>query len=156
MLKTNQQLMSIGRIARATGVAATALRFYEREGVLSPTRRTGAGYRLYDRRALEQLEFIRSAQAVGFTLDDIRTLLRFDGGQERAFRKDVQGLIEARLGELEQKMRDLTRVRATLARALKKCRHSDGECPVLQELHVPEAIQRVRKAKHGAKRAHAS
>jgi DNA-binding transcriptional MerR regulator len=144
-------LMSIGQIARASGVAATALRYYEREGVLTPTLRSAAGYRLYDRRAVEQLEFIRSAQAVGFTLDDIRTLLTFDGGRERTLRKEVQELIEARLGQLAQKMSDLRRVQAALGKALKKCQHSDGECPVLKELHVHEATQRVRKATHGAK-----
>lgn len=132
-------LMSIGQIARASGVAATALRYYEREGVLTPTLRSAAGYRLYDRRAVEQLEFIRSAQAVGFTLDDIRTLLTFDG-RERTLKKEIQELIETRLGELAQKMSDLRRVHAILARALQKCQHSDGECPVLKELHYTKRL----------------
>ena len=68
-------LLTIGQVARATGVAATTLRYYEREGILTPTVRNGAGYRLYDAQAVERLQFLRSAQAVGFTLDDIRTLL---------------------------------------------------------------------------------
>ncbi len=124
----------------------------EREGVLIPTVRSRAGYRLYDRRAVDQLDFIRSAQAVGFTLEDIRTLLSFDdGGPERTLKKEVQGLIETRLGELAQKMSDLRRVQGALAKALQKCQHSGGECPVLKDLHVHEATQRVRKAEHGAK-----
>ena len=72
MAAIHNGLMSIGQLAREAGVAATALRYYEREGVLAPTVRSRAGYRLYSREAVEQLGFIRSAQAVGFTLDDIR------------------------------------------------------------------------------------
>ena len=70
------QLMTIGQVARTAGVATPTLRYYEQEGLLSPTTRSRAGYRLYDEQAVEQLRFIRSAQAVGFTLDDIRTLGR--------------------------------------------------------------------------------
>ena len=67
----NRELMSIGQLAEAAGVATTALRFYEREGILAPTSRSRAGYRLYDIQALKQLRFVRSAQAVGFTLDEL-------------------------------------------------------------------------------------
>ena len=156
MAETEQRLMSIGQVARAAGVAATALRYYEREGVLTPAHRSRAGYRLYDRQAVDQLDFIRSAQAVGFTLDDIRTLLSFERGRERPFKKEVQGLIETRLAELDHKMSDLRRVQGALAKALQKCQHSGGECPVLKDLYVHEATQRVRKAKHGAKSKQAS
>lgn len=135
MAETKRDLMSIGQVARAAGVAATALRYYEREGVLLPTVRSGTGYRLYDSRAVEQLEFIRAAQAVGFTLDDIRVLLDVDSEQRRTCRKEVQGLIEKRLGEVEQKMKDLRRVRAALSESLQKCKGSDGDCPVLKKLH---------------------
>jgi DNA-binding transcriptional MerR regulator len=155
MAVTEEQLMSIGQLARSTGVAATALRYYEREGVLIPKLRTRAGYRLYDQQAVEELGFIRSAQAVGFTLDDIRTLMSFDGTPERS-KKEVQALIETRLGELAAKMRDLRRVQAALAKALQKCQHAAGECPVLKELHVLEGAQSARKANHGAKSKRAS
>ena len=148
MAETKRELMSIGQVARAAGVAATALRYYEREGVLLPTVRSGTGYRLYDRRAVEQLEFIRAAQAVGFTLDDIRVLLDVDAEQKRTCRKDVQALIEKRLGEVGQKMKDLRRVQAALGKALQKCRHSDGECPVLKRLHEHDQLSN-KKVKHG-------
>ena len=150
MAATREGLMSIGQLARAAGVAATALRYYEREGVLTPTGRSQAGYRLYAPQAVEQLSFIRSAQAVGFTLEDIRTLMGFDGARERTPKNDVQVLIEARLTQLAEKMRDLRRVQATLAKALQKCQHSDGECPVLKELHVPAAPLRARRGKYGS------
>jgi len=137
--ESGQELMSIGQVARAAGVAATTLRYYEREGVLTPAGRSRAGYRLYDQQALDQLDFIRSAQAVGFTLGDIRTLLAFNGKKGTTRRKEVQTLIEARLRELARKLSDLRRVQAALARSLEQCRLASGECPVLRELHLPEA-----------------
>ena len=151
--ETHQELMSIGQVARAAGVAPTALRYYEREGVLMPTRRSHAGYRLYDRRAVEQIEFIRSAQAAGFALADIRTLLSFDGAPERAVRREVQGLIEARLRDVEQKMSDLRRVEARLAKALQKCQRAEGECPVIKDLHLHKAPQRIGRPNGAKKRS---
>ena len=150
MAKNNDGLMSIGQVARAAGVAATALRYYEREGVLLPTVRSGTGYRLYDRQAVEQLEFIRAAQAVGFTLGDIRVLLDVDAEQKRTCRTEVQALIEKRIGEVQQKMKDLRRVQAALGEALQRCRHSDGECPVLKKLHEHDQPSKE-KVKHGSR-----
>lgn len=131
------KLMNIGQVARAAGVATTALRYYEREGVLIPQGRSEAGYRLYDQRAVEQLAFIRSAQAVGFTLEDIHMLLVTDS-KKKVPKKDVQGLIEKRLQEVEQKMKDLKRISVALRDALQKCRQSEGACPVLTGLHAQE------------------
>jgi MerR family mercuric resistance operon transcriptional regulator len=152
MTETNRRLMSIGAVAKAVGVAATALRYYEREGVLRSTVRSPSGYRLYDERALEQLEFIRAAQAVGFTLRDVRLLLEFDGRQ-RTPKAGVQELIRSRLGEVEQKMRDLRRVRTALGAALTGCERSgSGECPVLEELHDATKRLTKREATDGKKR----
>ena len=70
--------VTIGRLASTSGVPATTLRYYEREGLLAATDRSRSGYRLYDEAAVGRLSFIRSAQAVGFTLNDIRELLQLD------------------------------------------------------------------------------
>ena len=148
MAETKRELMNIGEAARAAGIRATALRYYEREGILRPTQRTGSGYRLYNKDAIERLEFIRAAQAAGFTLDDIRMLQSLDEGHERTCKAEVQGLIEKRLGELAQKMSDLRRVQAALGEALGKCRGSGGECPVLKGLHGRHEIKPIRKVKY--------
>ncbi len=126
------QLMTIGQVAQAAGVTTPTLRYYEEEGILSPTARSRAGYRLYDAQAVEQLRFIRSAQAVGFTLDDIRTLLSLDISNTPSCRAEVQGLLTQRLGEVNEKMRVLQRVQAALGRALDQCRRSNGECAVIK------------------------
>ena len=152
MAETRRELMSIGEVANAAGVAATALRYYEKEGILTPTVRSGSGYRLYDRQAVEQLEFIRAAQAVGFTLDDVRLLLQIDGGEKRRCKAEVQELLHKRLSQVEQKMKDLRRVRTALSGALEHCQQSAGDnCPLLAKLHVPARHPTNHEVKHGTR-----
>lgn len=128
------QLMTIGKVALTAGVATPTLRYYEQEGLLSPTTRSRAGYRLYDTQAVEQLRFIRSAQAVGFTLDDIRTLLSLDAANAKSCQAEVQALLKQRLAEVNEKMKDLKRVQAALGRALDQCQRSNGECAVIKKI----------------------
>lgn len=137
----NQRLTTIGQFAKLVGVPTTTLRYYEREEILCPTVRNGAGYRLYDTEALGRLQFVRSAQAVGFTLDDIRKRAQLDPHDKNCCQADVQRLLEARLAELDERMKELKRVRETLGRALDRCRRSTGECPVLNDLN-PRKKQR--------------
>ncbi|NOX59965.1 MAG: MerR family transcriptional regulator [Planctomycetes bacterium] len=129
-----ERLMTIGQVAEAAGVATTTLRFYEREGILAPKVRNGAGYRLYDAQAIEQLRFVRSAQAVGFTLEDIRALSRLDGESGPSCKAEVRRLLELRLAEVSDKMKDLKRVQKSLGQALDRCQRSNGECNVLREI----------------------
>jgi len=128
------RFFTIGQAASAVGVPASTLRYYERERILTPAVRNGAGYRLYDAQAVERLQFIRSAQAVGFTLDDIRTLSQLDVHDPKSCKQGVQRLLEERLADIETKTKELERVRETLGRALDRCRRSNGECAVLKDL----------------------
>lgn len=127
----NNKGMTIGRVAKAAGVPATTLRYYEREGLLQAPVRTAAGYRMYDDQAVERLRFIRAAQAVGFTLDDIRTLLQLDSRESCG---DVQKLLERRVGEVDRKMAELKYVRTALGKALRRCEQAKRDCPVLVNL----------------------
>jgi len=94
-------LMTIGRIAQTMEVATSRLSYYEQENILAPTTRNKVGYRLYDGYAVERLQFIRSAQAVGFTLDDIRMLLGREDSNARFCQADVQHLLERRWAEVD-------------------------------------------------------
>lgn len=134
--------MTIGQAAKVAGVAATTLRYYEREALLSPTVRNGTGYRLYDARAVERLQFIRSAQAAGFTLDDIRALLALEADNPKSCQAEVQSLIKRRLAEVDRKLKELEGVRGALGRALNRCRRSGGQCAVLKELSHPNSKRR--------------
>lgn len=137
-----KQLIGIGEAARTAGVASSTLRYYEQEGLLTPTDRNGAGYRFYDVGAVERLQFIRAAQAVGFTLGDIRALLDLDEEECDSCQVEVQRLLERRLAEVNQKMKDLRSVQAALGRALDRCRRSNGECAVLKRISSRKRTRR--------------
>lgn len=127
----NKNGMTIGRVAKTAGVPASTLRYYEREGLLEAPIRSAAGYRMYDDQAVERLRFIRAAQAVGFTLDDIRTLLQLNSRESCG---DVQKLLERRMAEVERKMAELKYVRTALGKALRRCKQATRDCPVLVNL----------------------
>jgi DNA-binding transcriptional MerR regulator len=121
--------LTIGQLAKAGGVPPSTVRYYERIGLLEPDSRSAGNYRLYGPAAMERLRFIRSAQAVGFGLDDIATLL---GG---AACRDVQGLIERRLADVAGRLRDLRHVQRVLALCLDECHDArNKECPVVVKL----------------------
>jgi DNA-binding transcriptional MerR regulator len=73
--------MTIGRLAKATGIPRTTIRFYEREDLLRPASRSSGNYRLYAREAAERLIFIGAAQAAGFELPEIKAILALETGR---------------------------------------------------------------------------
>lgn len=125
--------LTIARAARTVGVSASALRFYEREGFLSPSGRSRSGYRLYDQAAVDRLRFLRAAQSIGLPLRDIRAVLEMDA---RTSRPKMRALLETRLREVEGKLQELNSVRDALSRALARCRRSGECCNVLVSLSV--------------------
>ena len=128
---------SIGSLAKAAGVPTTTVRYYERRGLLRPDGRSRAKYRVYGEAALERLRFIRSAQATGFTLEDIAALLTLrDEGAGGRCRTQVRSMIARRLADTETKMADLERVRVVLMDADASCGASKGSCPVMAKLTV--------------------
>jgi DNA-binding transcriptional MerR regulator len=132
-MRTSNGLLKVAQAARAVGLSASALRFYEREGVLSPSRRTDSGYRLYDQAALSRLRFVRAAQSIGLSLRDIRAVLEMDS---RTSREKMRALLEARLSQVDRKLGELKAVRDALDRALATCRRSRGCCEVLVSLGI--------------------
>lgn len=125
---------TISQLARAVGVQASTLRYYERIGLMKPEDRSRADYRLYSQQSVRQLRFIRAAQAIGFALDDIKALLgeRDDGALSC---REVQALIEARLADVEKRLKDLRHVQGALKSALAKCQQSEGRvCYVMDSL----------------------
>lgn len=133
---------TISELAHAAGVPTTTVRYYERAGLLMPTARSGAGYRLYGIAALERLRFIRAAQGVGFALDDVGALLELDTNRTTLCQTEVASILEKRLAETEARLRDLKQVKAHLSAALTKCRNSNGECAVMQELSTKQKPRR--------------
>lgn len=132
--------MTIGRLARGAGVGAETLRYYERLGLIRPQRRTESNYRLYGIEAARRLAFIRRAQALGFSLEEIRELLslhhRADAGAA-----EVKAIAERRIREVEARLDDLERMRDGLQALAAQCngQGSADDCPILAALAGPES-----------------
>ncbi len=127
--------LTIGRLARAAGVSTSAVRYYERAGLIAPAGRTAGNYRYYEPEALERLGFIRAAQRAGFALDDVVTLLGLRDGS-LAPCAEVEALIEHRLEGIARRMADFRRIRRQLQASLDACREAatHGHCGVLDSL----------------------
>ena len=130
-----KQQYTIGQLARAAGVPTTTLRYYERAGLVQPTTRAENQYRLYAAQTLQGIRFIRAAQAAGFTLDDVRTLLTLWDGQT-ALCKDVQPLVAKRLEDVAQRLKDMRHIQRILTSMLTMChaQEQNAPCPVIDKL----------------------
>ncbi|HEY8507360.1 MAG TPA: MerR family transcriptional regulator [Steroidobacteraceae bacterium] len=112
-MAARSSLLTIGQLAERAHVSTSMLRFYEREGLLRPARRTSSGYRLYGTDAENTLLFIRRAQRLGFSLDDIRLFLEGRGRGEVAGHT-VVGIAEQRFLEIERRLTELLVLRHEL------------------------------------------
>jgi MerR family mercuric resistance operon transcriptional regulator len=131
---------TISQLAKAADVPASTVRYYERVGLMEPEARSAGNYRLYGEDSLRKLKFIRAAQAIGFALDDVKALLSVpDRGAASC--QVVQPLIEERLAEVAQRLKDLRHVQKVLTEALRRCRESErsGSCHVLASLRESSA-----------------
>jgi Cu(I)-responsive transcriptional regulator len=126
--------MNIGEAARATGVSAKMIRHYESMGLFPEARRTDSGYRLYGETELASLRFIRHSRDLGFSLEQIRALLDLWQNRRRPSRQ-VKALAQAHLDEIDQKLRELQAMKATLAHLVHCCAGDDRpECPIIDSL----------------------
>lgn len=133
--KENPRRYTISQLAKAAGVPTTTVRYYERIGLVQPEDRSEGNYRLYSDQSLHKVKFIRAAQSIGFTLDDVKTLLASPDGSVVSC-GEVQSLIEERLGEVAGRLNDLRHVQRVLKSALQKCRNTQRNdcCHVLETL----------------------
>jgi DNA-binding transcriptional MerR regulator len=115
------QAIRIGELAQRAGTSPDTLRYYERVGLLPHPPRTPAGYRLYDSSVAERVAFIKKAQALGLTLEEIRDVLRI-AAQGTAPCEHVRAALQRRLEDVDTRIRELESLRATLRRALSRNR----------------------------------
>jgi len=125
---------TIGDAAKASGVSAKMIRHYESIGLIDAAKRTEAGYRLYSGQDVHVLRFVHRARALGFSLDQIRTLLGLWQDEGRAS-ADVRALARSHIAELDQKIADMQAMRRTLESLAASC-HGDARssCPILDDL----------------------
>lgn len=113
-------MLSIGDLARATGVKPTTIRWYEAEGLLPPPARTEGGHRAYGRAHLDRLGFIRHARELGFGLPAIRDLLSL-ADRPDADCAAVHAIATEQIDEIDSRLRRLTALRAELSRMAESC-----------------------------------
>jgi DNA-binding transcriptional MerR regulator len=114
MKKNTAPALKIGTLAALCGISRDALRFYEREGLLSSPPRTPAGHRIYDQAVVERVEFIREHQQLGFTLDDIRELLRIVKLPEPVASRELAARVRERVLKIDEEISSLQTFRHRL------------------------------------------
>ena len=131
--------LTIGRLAREGQVNVETIRYYERRGLLPRPPRRPSGYRMFPPSAVQVLRFVKTAQGLGFSLEEIKELLalRIQPGRSCA---DVRGRAERKIGEIDQKIRTLQSMRKALVRLAAACsgRGPVSDCPILESLEAGE------------------
>jgi len=127
--------MQIGVVAKKIGLTVDAIRFYERNGLLSPPRTEG-GFRKYGETDVDTLAFVRRVQGLGFQLSEIRGLLRLRGNRLQPC-APVQRRLREKLANVQRKLTDLRKLEHELRLALRSCRKEmrkqHAHCPILRE-----------------------
>jgi Cu(I)-responsive transcriptional regulator len=141
--------MNIGDAARATGVSAKMIRYYERIGLAPQPRRRASGYRAYDQADVQRLRFIRRARDLGFSLARVRNLLQLWSDRDR-HSADVKTLALAHVGELEARAVELRSMIKTLRNLAAACEGDDRpNCPILEELQAGKRSLTMRNGQAG-------
>ncbi|WP_112310446.1 MerR family transcriptional regulator [Pseudogemmobacter bohemicus] len=134
------QSLTIGTLSRLTETKVETIRFYEKSGLLPEPGRTEGNYRAYEVEHLNRLSFIRRARALGFSLDQIRELLRLSDDRFRSC-DSVDAITREHLIEVEQKLSDLKALQAELSRMLTQC-----SCGTVADCRIIDALSPVRNA----------
>ncbi len=128
--------LTIGQLAKRANVNVQTVRYYERRGLIPDPPRRESGYRLYSQNDIARIQFIKRAQELGFSLKEILELLflRVDPDTTCG---DVKRTAEAKIGEIEEKIRDLQKMKEALTKLAAACkgRGPTSECPILEALN---------------------
>lgn len=123
---------TIGQLAKAADVNVETVRYYERRGLITQPPKPAQGYRTYSKATLARILFIKRAQELGFTLEEIENLLVL--GESRC--SEVQELAEGKLASVREKINDLRRLERVLEDLVIQCRTNPGNtvCPIVESL----------------------
>lgn len=127
--------MKIGEVAAKAGVGIDTLRYYERRGLLAEPARRESGYREYPNDTVRVIRFIKRAQNLGFTLDEIEELLALRGADGKS-RRRVRAVAEAKMKDIDEKLARLQSMRSALYSLIETCACGRGKptCPILEAL----------------------
>lgn len=125
--------LTIGQISRAAGVHVETIRYYQGLGLVRAPQRPAQGFRRYGQADVARLRFIKRAQQLGFTLDEVKALLQLEDGQSC---RETRLLAENKLALIEQRLSDLTRIRRLLKQLIGECESGKRPraCPIIATL----------------------
>ena len=128
------QTLTIGAFAKAAGVNVETIRFYQRKGLLPEPGRPVGSIRRYGSADVARVRFVKSAQRLGFNLDEVGQLLQLEDGTHCSETAELAAL---QLTDVRTKMADLTRIEAVLSRLVNECHAQRGtvSCPLIDSLH---------------------
>jgi MerR family copper efflux transcriptional regulator len=129
-------MLTIGKVAGRVGIRPSAIRYYERQGILRPTVRGANGYRTYSDDAVKLLLFVKRGQSLGITLKEIKPLLNLASQGQRPCSR-VKQLARSHLREIDEKIRELQALRKELRSLLQRKAgrpHGNEICPIIQRL----------------------
>ena len=149
-------MLKIGEVSKRSGVGVEALRFYEKGGLLDRPSRTYSGYRVYGEDVLERLAFIKQAQALGFSLDEIRQIVD-DARRGESPCDEVREIVRRRMEELDERLRELQRHRRELKATLEEWdrvgRAPGHVCGLIEGSHVEHAAHKSEGLKKARRRS---
>jgi len=127
--------IAIGRLSKQTGTNIETIRYYERVGLVPTPARSSGGYRLYSPDHLKQLNFVRRARTLGFSIGEVRTLLRLADERKRPC-AEVRVVAEAHLRDVRAKIADLRRMERVLKATVARCVEGRrADCPLIEALY---------------------
>ena len=129
------ETLTIGQVAKRSGVKIETIRFYEREALIAPPARSDSGYRKYPLETVRRIRFIRRAKELGFTLKEIAELLALKADPKSSC-GDVKLRVADKIDDLDQRLRSLQNMKSVLTQLMLTCggRGSTNECPILDAL----------------------
>jgi DNA-binding transcriptional MerR regulator len=142
--------LKIGEVSRRAELGIETLRYYERLGLLGSPRRTESGYRLYSESIFGRLDFIRKAQAMGFTLEEIARIIQ-ESETGRSPCAEVRRIARRKLEELDLRLKQLRQYRNELARTLTEWERKGSAagkiCGLIEESHIDHVPDRAMRAR---------
>lgn len=135
--------MQIGALAEQAGVNVQTVRYYERRGLLRRPTRTDGGFRVFPRETVAVIRFVKRAQDLGFTLEEIQELLRLREDRVSPC-ADVRAVAESKIANIDRRIEGLTAIRHALTTLVAACRRNrtKRECPILEALDETVALRR--------------
>lgn len=129
--------LTISQVAKASNVNIDTIRYYERRGLISEPPRSDSGYRMFPRQVIQDIEFIKRAQDLGFTLVEIKDLLSASNGDKEFHSEEMYNFTSSKIKEIEEKIQNLNEMKLLLEGLAEKCPGSGvpkNQCPIMRKL----------------------